>query len=272
MKAIIKYLIESALNILKNSHRILSLAKFEYDLAIKEMFFGKLWKVISPLIQIGTYWLVFGLGIRNGKPIDGYPYVVWLTCGVTPWYIMNKAISTGATSVYRKANMLTKSNTPTYFMPISSVLAVVMDGIWTIVLMVIIYFGNGCTFSCYMFNVLYFIVFLTCFLIALSELTSVLVMLARDFQKIIEMILRLLFFLSPIMWRPGNNMPYAYKVFDYLNPIAYVIRGFRNSILYKQYFFTNIKQMSIMWSITIILYLIGMLFQKKLKNNLLDCL
>lgn len=269
---ILLYLHRSTIEIFKNLHRILSLAKFEYDLAIKDMFFGHLWKIISPLIQIGAYWLVFGLGIRNGKPIDDYPYVVWLTCGITPWFIINKAISVGANSIYRKASLLTKSNMPTFFVPISSVLSVMMDSVWTIGLMIIIYFANGCSFSFHMFNLIYYIIFTTCFLIAISQVTSVLVMLARDFQKLIEMAMRLLFFLSPIMWRPGSNMPMAYVVFDRINPIAYVVRGFRDSMLYDVPFYHDLQQVVVFWIITVMLYVVGLIFQKKLRNNILECL
>ncbi|MDO5558456.1 MAG: ABC transporter permease [Oscillospiraceae bacterium] len=272
MKEYIRFLKKSTLDIFRNIHRIISLAGFEYELSGKDMFLGKLWKAISPLIQIGAYWLVFGIGIRHGNPIDGYPYVVWLTCGVTPWLLMSRSINIGANSVFRKATMLTRANISTVLIPISSILAVIFDNCWTIALMAVIYFANGCTFSWQMINLLYYIFFAFCFLSALSEFTSVLVMLARDFKKLIEMVMRLLFFLSPIMWRPGDNMPQAYKVFDRLNPIAYVIRGFRNSMLYRTSFYEDLKSAAVFWGMTVLLYLIGIAFQKKLKNNILDCM
>ena len=231
MKEYFTYLFKTTVDIFKNIPRILSLAKFEYELGTRDMFMGKLWKLVSPLIQIGVYWLVFGIGIRQGNPIDGYPYVVWLICGITPWFFLNKGIMQGANSIYRKATLLTKTNAPTAIVPISNVFANLFDFIWTIGLMFIIFFANGCKMSLTMVNLLYYIIYMMCFLISLSLITSVLVMIARDFGKIIEMILRLLFFLSPIMWRPGNSMPEVFLEFDRMNPIGYIIRGFRSSML-----------------------------------------
>lgn len=272
MREYLSYLIKTTIDIFKNTHRIISLAKFEYELASRDMFMGKLWKILSPLIQIGVYWLVFGIGIRQGNPVDGFPYVVWLICGITPWFLLNRGITQGANAIYRKASLLTRTNIPTAIVPISSVLANLYDFLWTIALMLIIYFANGCKFSWAMFNLVYYIFYATCFLYALSLVTSALVMVARDFRKIIEMILRLLFFLSPIMWRPGKNMPTAFLLFDEYNPIGYIIRGFRNSMLYETAFYNDWESIVIFWIMILVTYLIGIAFQKKLRNNILDCL
>jgi len=272
LKEYLRYLIKTTGEVFKNMPRIISLAKFEYELGSRDMFMGKLWKVISPLIQIGVYWLVFGIGIRQGSPVDGYPYEVWLICGITPWFFVNKGIMQGAGSIHRKATLLTKINAPTEIVPISNVFANFFDFIWSIALMLIIYFVKGCKISWAMINLIYYILFVICFLIAISLITSVLVMMARDFGKILEMLLRLLFFLSPIMWRPGKMMPEAFWVFDRFNPIGYVINGFRNSMLYDICFYEDMQSVVIFWGMILILYMIGIAFQRKLRNNILDCL
>lgn len=272
MKKFFSRLSESGRNLFKNIRRIFLLAKFQYDVEVKDMFLGKLWKIISPFMQIGIYWFVFGIGIRNGAPIDGFPFVVWLTCGITPWFIMSRAILTGANSVYRKAAVLTKSNIPIYFMPISAVISVFMDALWTIALMVIIFVANGCDFSVYNLNLIYYIVFEAVFTISLSEVTSALVMLARDFYKMLTFVLRFLFYLSPIFWRPGDNMPAIYNLFNALNPIAYVVNGFRDSMLYQRPFYSQPKAVLYFWALSAVLFVIGLFCQKKIRNNLLDCL
>ena len=264
------FLIQSTKDIIKNIPRIISLARFEYELGTKDMFFGKLWKILSPFIQIGAYWFVFGVGIRQGKPIEGVAYVIWLTCGITPWFMINKGISDGANSIYRKATMLTKSNIPTVIVPISTCLAVIIDNLWSVALMFVIFLANGGSFSLEMFNVLYYVVYTYAFISSLSLITSVFVILARDFQKVIQMIMRLMFFLSPIMWKPGNNMPQWFMNFNQWNPIAYVVNGFRESMVYKMNFWHDPISIAIFWGVNILLYLFGIAFQKKLRNNLLD--
>ena len=73
MKGYFKRLKQMTVDISTNLRRIGALAVFEYKLGTKDLFLGRLWKLLSPLIQIGVYWLVFGIGLRSGTPVDGFP-------------------------------------------------------------------------------------------------------------------------------------------------------------------------------------------------------
>ncbi len=259
-------------DILNNLGRIWTLAVFEYRLGTKGMVLGKLWKILSPFIQIGAYWLVFGIGLRSGKPVDGIPYVVWLTCGITPWFWLSGNVAKNAASIYGKASLLTKSNVPTCVIPLSSVLAGTMDNGWTMALMLVIYVANGCIPSVWALGLIYYIICGVAFLTALSLITSTLVMLARDFQRVIQAVMRLVFFVSPIFWQPGSNMPVAFKVFDFCNPFGYIIRGFRGCLLYNEPFFLNWEKAAAFWGVVFVLYLIGSVCQNRMRKYLLDYL
>lgn len=272
MHEYIRFLIQMTKDILTNGHRILALAKFEYSLDTKGLFLGQLWKFLNPVIQIGAYWFVFGVGIRSGAPVGDVPFVVWLTCGLTPWLIMNKGVSDGAASIYGKAATLTRSNIPTSLIPISSSWAVLMDSAWTVLLLLIIFVGNGCALSLHMLGLLYYAVCMLAFLVALNLVTSVLVMLARDFLNLIRAILRILFFLCPIFWAPDSNMSRFFHIFSLCNPFAYVINGFRDSMLYRTPFWEKPLEMLVFWGIVLGLYLLGALCQSRLRKNLLDFL
>lgn len=259
-------------DIFGNLRRIAALAYFEYKLGTKDMFLGGLWKILSPFIQIGAYWFVFGIGLRNGAPIGGIPYVVWLTCGVTAWSWLSGCINQTAGSIYRKAAMLTRSNIPTCLIPLSSVLAKTLDNGWTIAFMLMIYFANGCMPTSTAWGLLYYLFCGLIFLSVCSLITSALVMLARDFQKVLQAVMRLMFFLSPIFWRPSYSLPEAFRLFDFCNPFGYVIRGFRNCLLYNTSILSAWRNGIAFWMIVAILYLIGSAFQSKMRKDLLDYL
>ena len=268
----IKYLKHVSVSILRNYRRILSLAIFEYKLKNKDMFLGQLWKLLNPIIQIGAYWLVFGIGIRDNREIDGFQYVVWLTVGYTAWFMINRGITIGANSIYQKGNMIARSNVPAFIIPVSDILSVLMDSIWTLGIMFIIFFAYGYYPSIHMLNLVYYTIYSFSFIVSISFISSALVMLARDFRQFITIVMRLMFFLSPITWKPGENMPDFYKVFHRYNPIAYIVNGFRDSMLYKKDFYSDIKTMLVFWALLLVLYLIGTACQKKLRNNILDYL
>ncbi len=266
------FLLKMTKDILQNSRRLWSLAVFQYKQANKEMFLGNFWRLVTPFIQIGVYWLVFGIGLRNGQPIDGVPYVVWLVCGITPWFIINTSISRAASSIYSKAAVLSKSNMLPYLLPVSSVWSVFLSFSWTMGLMLIIYFAKGCIPTWTAFGLIYYLVCALAFLTTLGLINSVLVMLARDFQTVIQLVMRLMFFISPVFWRGAETMPKTFQFFDRLNPIAIILRGFRDSLLFNKWFFQDLPLMVYFWGLVFVLYLLGAALQRKMGKNILDYL
>lgn len=270
MSDYVKFVAQMTKDIASNMRRIYELARFEYLLITKGMSLGQLWRILNPMIQIGVYWFVFGIGLRKGNPVDGFPYVVWLTCGLTPWLIANQGINTASNSIYAKATMLTRSNIPTCLIPLSSTLAVVMDSIWTVALMVVIYLGNGCVPTWNALGLIYYVICTLAFVSCLSLTTSVLVMLARDFRNFIQAVLRMLFFMCPIFWDTRSADSAALQMFDRFNPFSYIIYGFRECLLYDVPFWENPEGMAIFWGTVLVLYFAGAAFQSKLRKNLLD--
>lgn len=272
MKEYIQSLFQMTKEIICNLKRISALSYFQYTVETKDFFLGAFWRFFTPFIQIGVYWLVFGIGLRSGSPIDGIPYVVWLTCGLTPWLWLNVSVSRGAVSIYSKATMLTRSNIPTCLIPISSVMSCSIENMWTVALMLIVYIANGCTPTWTAFGIIYYIFCGLIFLSICSLISSALVMVARDFNKLIQAVMRLMFFLTPVFWRPGNSIPHILKIFNLCNPFAYIVRGFRNALLYNIPFTATGMENAIFWCLMVLLYLLAASFQSKMRKNLLDYL
>ena len=272
MESYFAFLIRMTADIFRDFKRIWSLAVFQYKQSNKEMFLGRLWKLVTPFIHIGVYWLVFGVGLREGRPVEGVRYVVWLVCGITPWFCINSSVSKTSTSIYSKAGVLSRSNIPSYLLPISSVWSVFLNEAWTMLLMFIIIFANGCALTVTGFGLVYYLICELALLSAVGLIVSVLVMLARDFQVVIQLVMRLFFFVSPIIWQGSGNMPAAFQTFDRLSLIAYIVRGFRSSLLYDTWFFQDVPLMLNFWGTVLLLYLIGAALQRKMGKRILDFL
>ena len=273
MKKYFSFVKEILLTLLFDFNRIWSLALFKYKVTYRGMFLNSFWRIASPFIQIGVYWLVFGIGIRNGNPVNGVPYLSWLTCGITPWLILNSGILKSSDAIYSRIQVLVKSKVPAYIMPISQVFAVILENIWTVALLFVIVLANGCKMQIQTISILYYMFCTVCFLSSISLITSALVVMARDFQMVIQMCLRLLFFVTPVFWDPNeSSMPRLLTIVFKFNPFAYIISGFRESILFGKWFFDSIEEITIFWIVVIALFFIGALLQKKISKNLLDFL
>lgn len=257
-------------------HEILShfvmmyrIARYDYKLANKDTYLGKIWSILTPLLQIGTYWLVFGVGIRSGRDIDGHPFLLWMLCGLVPWFFVSHCITKGATSIYSKASTITEMKYPIATVPIGAVIVGLIEQVVVLFIFFFILLLHGYYPTVYYLNLLYYVVYNCIFLSALSLITSVLTMLARDFEKMLSSMVRLLFYLTPILWSM-HGMPEIYQDILKFNPILYVVNGFRDSILYEINFWERPLHMAFFWALNLVLLVWGCDLQYKYRKKFKD--
>ena len=72
-----------------------------------------------------------------------------------------------------------------------------------------------------------------------------------------------------ILW-DMDKMPAIYQNLINLVPIYYIVRGFRESLLYGVPFYVHQKDMIVSWSIVIVLFIFGCYLQDKFRNRFRD--
>lgn len=106
-------------------------------------------------------------------------------------------------------------------------------------------------------------------------ITSVLNMIARDTRKLILACMRLILYLTPILW-PISRFSEQTLLFDIIrfvmkiNPIYYIVCGYRDCFLYHLGFMHYWKQMLAFWGITGILFVVGCYMMHKFKHKFID--
>lgn len=258
---------------------ILRLASYETKSQYQMNYLGVLWQFLNPLIQMLAYWFVFGMGIRNSKPvitgIGEVPFIVWMLAGLIPWFFISPTILDGSNSVFKRINMVAKMNFPISSLP-SVVIAsnlfsyFVMMGVYVIVLL-----ARGVYPSLHWIQYIYYLICMIVFMFSFSLFNSTISVLVRDYQFLPQAVTRLLFFLLPIFWniseRTGKNHPNLLPVLK-LNPIFYLIEGFRNSFLDGKWFFQDMKYTLYFWLFTFLLLLVGSILHMKFRDKFVDFL
>lgn len=252
-----------------NIFMIFRLASYDFRLENRDTYLGILWNILTPLIQIGTFWLVFGVGLRQGRDVQDVPYVIWMICGLIPWFFINQGIVKGANSIYSKTIALARMKFPLSVLPLERIIVELYEHVTMIMIMVIMLacFGFFPSFS--WLNLVYYIFYTIFFLTSLALITSVLTMLARDFARMIQSLIRLLFYLTPILW-DMENMPVLFQKITFYNPIYYVVTGFRDSMLYEIPFWQHTEQLCILWCLNGLLFVLGCNLQVKFKDQFID--
>lgn len=194
----------------------------------KKSFLGFLWSFLNPLLQIAVYAIVFPLILKNTQE----NYVIFLCTGLIPWTFFSIAVSRSAGCMIENANILKKVYFPREIIPISLVTAEAFNFIIStiIILGFVIFGGLGITKYIIFYPIVLIVQYLL--VLALSFIISSVTVYFRDLQHFIGVGLQLLFYGTPIVYS-GDTIPEAFKWIININPMSYIIGGFRD-IFYNQ--------------------------------------
>ncbi len=110
---------------------------------------------------------------------------------------------------------------------------------------------------------------LSIFLIAAGWLTSSIYLFFPDIKNIISIITRILFFLTPIFWNM-NGLPPNTQFILKLNPVYYIVNGYRDSFLYNKGFWEHPLLTLYFWVVCFICLIVGVAVFKKLRPHFAD--
>lgn len=252
------------MNILKDLYNYRELLKTNIKKDIggkyKHSFLGILWSFVNPLLQIMVYAFVFQVILKSN--IENY--AVYLCCGLIPWQYFSAVVLRGAAIMIDNANVIKKVYFPREILPISLVSSEGLNFlISTIIILGFVIFG-GIGLS---WNILwYFLILAIQFIVSIgvSFIVSSITVYFRDLIHILGIIMQLLFYATPIVYSM-DAVPENFKWIVKLNPMSYLIDGYRN-IFYNKTMpdFMGLTKAFIMG---IILCLIGFLIFKKLEKR-----
>ncbi len=258
-----------AQEIWNNRKRMWRVSRFSYKVLNQDAYLGSFWNILHPLIQIATYWFVFGIGLRSGRDMDGHPYLIWMLAGMIPWFFMSQCITRGAGAIRKKGIAALKMRYPVATMPLEAILIALYTHLIMVAILLVTFFFFGYPPSIYWLNLLYYIFYAVVTFTALGMVTSVLSMVAIDFQKLLTSLIRLLFYLTPILWSI-EKLPLWVQYVLKCNPCLYIVDGFRDSLLYKTPFYLHHYRMMFFWLIDLALIVLGCNLQVKYKDQFLD--
>ncbi|MFR7590281.1 MAG: ABC transporter permease [Longibaculum sp.] len=252
-----------------NLFRIYSIAKYELLADMRDSKLGLFWNFANPVIQVLTYWFVFGL-VWDRKAVHGIGYIFWMLGGMVVWFFISPCITNGCNAIYSKIGVITKMKFPVSVLPATVVLKELFNHLCLMLVLVIVFTVGGYYPNYHWLGIIYYLFCAIVFSVSLSMTTSVLNMLARDTRKLVLACMRLLLYLTPILWDieriPFKFLQYVMKA----NPIYYVVQGYRDCFFYHKGFWAYHNSMIAFWVITFILFAFGSYMMYKFKHKFID--
>lgn len=250
---------------------IIRLSIYETKAQYRMHYLGVIWQLLNPLVYISVYWFVFGLGIRGGSPVGETPFFIWLITALIPWLFISPTVNQASNSIYSKVAMVSKMNFPVSVLPTIKMLSNSFSFFILLAITVCIT-GIYDSFSgVFLVQLPYYLLCMFILIYAITILTSSLATIMRDVQNIVQAIMRMMFFLLPIVWNV-EELPDSIVTILKLNPFYYLIEGFRHTLVGGKWFFEDITYTIYFWILTMLILLIGSTIHLKFRNKFVDYL
>ncbi len=186
------------------------------------------WAVIQPVFSMIVFSIVFGSLAKVSS--DGVPYAAFSLTALVPWMYFANALADGVNSLLTNAGMLRKIYFPRMLMPLSAVVARILDfAIATLVLIgLLVWYQIAPNWGVLMIPYLLMLMVLTASGVALW--LTALAIQYRDVKHAMSFVIQVLMYAAPVVY-PASLVPERYQRLYALNPMVGVIEGFRACLL-----------------------------------------
>ena len=261
----------------QNRGLIWKLAKNDFKKRYAGSYLGFLWALVQPVVTVVMYFIVFDVvfDTRSQMVACGVevPYVLILTAGLVPWFYFSEGTTNGTNALLEYSYLVKKVVFKISILPIIKLVAATFIHAFFVGVLLIIAMMYGYMPNLYTLQIFYYSFCLFVLMLAMSYCTCAIVVFFRDLAQIINIGLQVGMLATPILWNIGmlENYPKLRVLFK-LNPLTYIVNGYRSAIYEESWFFEHFYSSTYFWIFTVTLFCVGSLIFKRLKVHFADVL
>lgn len=259
-----------------NRKLILRLSLNDFRTRYAGSLMGIFWAFVQPVITVLVYWFVFEKGLRAGRQAMGtieVPFVLFLMSGMVPWFFFSDAWPNGTGSLIGYSYLVKKVVFKISILPVVKVVASIYVHVFFVAITLLTFLAYGFKPDLYTLQVIYYSFAAFMFTVGLSYLTASIVVFFQDLTQIIGILLQVLVWATPIMWNIDTALSAGpLKTILKLNPMYYVVSGYRNALINKVWFWQTPRMTLYFWAVTLFLVCFGMLVFRRLQKHFADVL
>ena len=254
----------------RNKTLVWKLGKNDFKTKYAGSYFGILWAFVQPMVTILIYIFIFQFGFRVMDTPNGYPYALWLIAGIIPWFFFSEGIINATNCLMEYSYLVKKVVFKISVLPLVKILSALFVHLFFIAFAIII---MGKTPIVQMAQLGYYTICAICLITAIAYFTCSIVPFFRDFGTIINILMQVGMWACPIMWDMSTfKMPAKVEFLLKLNPLYYVVQGYRDSFMDGIWFFERPKMTIYFWVVTLIIGVIGFTVFRRLRVHFSDVL
>lgn len=213
---------------------LVALSAHRLKVRYKQSVLGIAWAIIQPTALMLIYTLVFS--IVSKVKTTGLPYAVFAYAALLPWSFFSTALTNATNGLVSHAQLVTKVYFPREILPISYVVAALVDLLVASLVMMALMFYYHVSLTPQALWILPITLIMTMFVSACALVFSAMQVRVRDIGMAMPLLLQLWMFASPVVY-PLKQVPARFRDWYILNPMVGVIENFRAALLGTEFDF-----------------------------------
>jgi lipopolysaccharide transport system permease protein len=194
----------------------------------KQTALGVLWIVLQPVIGMVVFSLLFG-GLLK-VPSGDVPYPIFAYAALLPWNYFATSLTRASNSLVGSAHLITKVYFPRLIIPISGVLAALVDFVvgFLVLIGLMVYYGIAPTPAVVLLPAFLLLAVLTA--LGFGLWLAALNVSYRDIGYVVPFLIQIWMYATPVIY--GSTLvPERFRFLLGLNPMTGVVEGFRWALL-----------------------------------------
>ena len=266
----IKNFINFLIDLYRNRSLLFQLTARDFKSRYLGSYLGLLWAFINPVVTILIFWFVFQVGFKSA-PVGDFPFILWLITGIVPWFFIAETLISGTGAVVENSYLVKKIVFRVSMLPVVKLLSALIVHIFFIMVIFLIFSLYGFYPGIYSIQVIYYSFSAIVLLLGVTWLTSSLVVFLKDVGQLISILVQFGFWLTPIFWSL-QMIPQKYQIYLKLNPVYYIIQGYRDSFIHNVWFWEHPLYTAYYWVFTGVVFLFGAVVFTRLRPHFADVL
>ena len=206
-------------------HTFRYLVRLQLILRYQRTVLGFAWTLLNPLVTMTIAAIVFSMILR----IELRSYAVFLLSGTIPWLFFSTALLQSVGAFVNNEGLIKKVYIPKLIFPGSVAASALIDSLLAAVALLLILVVIGGKIGAQLLVLPFAFLLLFPFVLAMGLIASVATVYFRDLQYIVNHILQLVYFLTPVLY-PLDMIPPKFHALYALNPMVHYIELFRAPI------------------------------------------
>lgn len=208
---------------------IWALALKELKIRYKRSVLGFMWALLNPALLMVVLTLVFSSIMRFPIP----HYSIFLLSVLLPWTFFSQALSYAVEAIVSNGDLIKKVQVPKLVFPMAAIVSNMINLLLSLIPLALLVPIMQHPFHWTWIYLPVPLLALTIFTMGATFFFAAANVYYRDVAHILQVVLSAWFYVTPIIY-PLDFIPAKYQWIFKLNPLIYVINGFRLSVYYGQ--------------------------------------